>query len=53
MNTLPSASKNLDSSGDISNWTNVTISFDRYQDGTPDNRPLELMIITYNIEVSI
>jgi len=53
MNTLPYASKNLDTSGDTSHWTNVTISFDKYPDGTPDSRPLKLMIITYDIKVRL
>lgn len=46
MNTLPYASKILDTSGDTSQWTNITLSF-------PDSRPLNLMIITYNIGVHI
>lgn len=53
MNTLPYASKNLDTSGDTSHWTNVTISFDKYPDGTLDSRPLKLMIITYDINVRL
>ncbi|OPY27991.1 MAG: hypothetical protein A4E28_01767 [Methanocella sp. PtaU1.Bin125] len=53
MNALPYASKNLDTTGDISQWTNITISFDKYPDGSPDSRPLELMIITYDIGIRI
>jgi hypothetical protein len=53
LNTLPSASKIIDTTGDTSHWSNVTINFDQYPDGDPDSRPLELMIITYNIKVQI
>lgn len=53
MSTLPSADKIIDTSGDTSHWSNVTLSFDRYPYGDPDNRPLTLMIITYNIRVHI
>lgn len=46
MDSLPYASKTLDNTGDTAHWSNVTMNF-------LDSRPLELMIITYNIGIQL